>query len=86
MGQEADMTDCRFCDDYKLIRERSRNFNKIHNKDPDRTFNLRSRIEIAIVERTWRYGGNGNYINRAGTYSCGSYPVNYCPVCGRKVK
>lgn len=80
------MTDCRFCKDYKWWRKRSRKDNEKHNKDPDRTFNLRSYFEVTIVERTFRYGGNRKYVNRAGTMMRGRYPINYCPVCGRELK
>lgn len=80
------MTDCKFCTDYEWSRDHAKKSNQEHNNDPDRTFNLRTIFKVAIVERTWRYGGNGNYINRAGTHTHGSYPINYCPMCGRELK
>lgn len=81
------MTDCKFCADYELRKVRSKSYNQEHNKDPDRHFNLRTNFEVAIVERTWRYGGDGHfYFKRAGTSVSGRYPVNYCPVCGRELK
>ena len=80
------MGNCEFCSDYEWHRNYEKLKNREHNKDPKRTFNLRTTFGVSIVERTWRYGGNGNYINRAGTYSHGSYPINYCPVCGRELK
>ena len=80
------MTDCKFCADYEWKKSYKKKSNQEHNKDPDRHFNLRTNFEVAIVERTWRYGGDGHYVKRAGTSVSGSYPINYCPVCGRELQ
>lgn len=80
------MTNCSFCSDYKWMRKRSRKDNEKHNKNPDRTFNLRSKFEVTIVENTYRYGGNHKYIKSAGRSTSGRYPIRYCPMCGRELK
>ncbi len=75
--------ECKFCELYKYMKKSHAASNKEHNKDPERTFNLKSRYTAAMQIHTYRTGKA--IVNYAGRSTYGNFPLRFCPVCGKKL-
>lgn len=78
--------DCSFCRDYTFLRKIRKKSNDKANADPECDYELKDIYKVSIVSQTKRRlkGHNSKFV-RAGISTHGTYPLRYCPVCGRKL-
>ena len=78
---------CKFCDDYKYQKKLDRKFESDANNDPECVFNFRHELKVKLISVTRRRqkGSSARY-HDGGTCGHGNYPLNFCQVCGRKLR
>lgn len=79
-------SNCSFCKEYAHIKRLEKSTVDKMNADPVFAMELKNRYRVSLVSETKRrYKGQNHKFIHAGQASYGSYPIHYCPVCGRKI-
>lgn len=78
------MSECKFCTDYDDLKRVTAAEHKKVNEDQSLNITLRSRYSLRIIENTYRKFRDSGITNHAGQFGMGNYPINFCPVCGKR--
>lgn len=78
---------CEFCDDYKFQKKLDRKHESDANNDPECRYAFKHSYKVKMVSVTQRREkGSSSRYHDGGTLGHGNYPLNFCPVCGRKLR
>ncbi len=77
---------CKFCKDYKNLKRIERRYADSENCNPESMSEIAYNYKLTLISVTRsRYKDTSNWRN-TGQNIHYSYPIHYCPVCGRKLK
>ena len=77
---------CNFCHDYKNLKRIERKYADSENCNPDSNIEMSNSYKVTLVSITKSRRKETSNWRDVGRTSHFSYPIHYCPVCGRRLR
>lgn len=77
---------CNFCNDFKNLKRIERKHADSENCNPDSNVEISYRYKLVLASITHSRRRDTSNWRNVGQAIHHSYPIHYCPVCGRRLR